>query len=276
MAGGAVGDAPVPEPYLSDLDVTLYQGDCLEVLRELPDDAADACVTSPPYLDARPDYPSPSLAVFEEIFRELRRVVAGPLLLNVGRIWRGGEERLWWMDLLTRAEWADWGLRDTLVWVKPNANPIHGEVLASSHEYVFLLGEGFHPDNVRTDYAAGSLARFSRRWRNGSGVKGDYREQDGREPNDLGARPRSFVVGYVGRDKGNPHPAPMPATLAEHLVRLASEPGGTVLDPFGGSGTTALVARKLGRKAVLIELNADYCKLAADRLAQQSLLAVDA
>lgn len=46
-----------------------------------------------------------------------------------------------------------------------------------------------------------------------------------------------------------------------------------VLDPFGGSGTTAHVARKHGRKAILIELNPDYCRLAADRLAQQSLLA---
>jgi DNA modification methylase len=46
-----------------------------------------------------------------------------------------------------------------------------------------------------------------------------------------------------------------------------------VLDPFGGSGTTALVARKLGRKAVLIELNEDYCEMASHRLAQQSLLA---
>ena len=47
----------------------------------------------------------------------------------------------------------------------------------------------------------------------------------------------------------------------------------TVLDPFGGSGTTAIVARKLGRRAILIELNAGYCQLASRRLSQQSLFA---
>ena len=47
----------------------------------------------------------------------------------------------------------------------------------------------------------------------------------------------------------------------------------TVLDPFGGAGTTAVVARKLGRKAILLELNSEYCALAARRLQQQSLFA---
>ena len=57
---------------------------------------------------------------------------------------------------------------------------------------------------------------------------------------------------------------------------VAPEPvPATVLDPFGGSGTTAMVARKHGRRAILLELNEEYCALAAKRLAQQSLFATE-
>lgn len=69
------------------------------------------------------------------------------------------------------------------------------------------------------------------------------------------------------------HFAVFPQELARRMILGGCPPGGIVLDPFGGSGTTALVARNLERKAILIELNSDYCALADKRLAQQSLLA---
>ena len=268
-------------PYLDDGDVRLYHGDALNVLRGLPDGSVDAAVTSPPYLDARPEYPSPGVHTFELIFGELARVVSGPVLVNVGRLWRDGLEQLWWIDLLERAGRQGLAPLDTLVWVKPNANPIHGRFLANSHEYVFILGGDdteLQVDEVRRPHAESTRARFGRAWTNHRGVKAP-RESRARktraEPNPLGARPRSYIAVHVGREKGNPHPAPMALELAEHLVRCACPPGGTVLDPFAGSGTTGLAARKHSRRAVLVELNADYCALAAGRLAQQSLLAAE-
>lgn len=63
----------------------------------------------------------------------------------------------------------------------------------------------------------------------------------------------------------------MALDLALHLVNLSG--GNTILDPFAGSGTTAIAARKLGRASVLIEQDTDYCRMAADRLSQLSLLA---
>lgn len=69
------------------------------------------------------------------------------------------------------------------------------------------------------------------------------------------------------------HFATWPQALVERILKAGCPEGGTVLDPFMGSGTTAHVARRLGRRAIGIELNADYCELAAKRLAQQSLFA---
>lgn len=264
-------------PFVDDPDFQLYVGEASEVLRSLPDNSADAVVTSPPYMDARPEYPSPTMHEFEDIFRELARVLSGPALINVGRLWSGGVEHLWWVDLLHAAERAGWSLLDTLVWIKPNANPIHGAVLAASHEYVLILGEpgsALNVDGIRTPYTDEGKARMARTWVNGRGVKGASRGyQTGREINELGARPRSFFTATVGREKGNDHPAPMVLALASHLVKLACRPGETVLDPFAGSGTTNLAARRHGRRSIGIELNEDYARLAARRLQQLSLLA---
>lgn len=267
------------KPFVQDADLALHLGDALDVLRELPRDAVDAVVTSPPYLDARPEYPSPSLAHHELIFGELARVVreGGCLLYNLGRLWKDGRELRWQEDILAAAERAGWCHLDTRVWLKPNANPIRGQVFADSHEYVYVLGEPdarLNVDAVRTEYEPESIARLNRVWRRGRGVKGDERgDQHGRDVNEIGARGRSFHVAYVGREKGNPHPAPMPLEVAEWMVALASWPGDTVLDPFAGSGTTALAARRLGRRCVAIEAEADYAAMCAQRMAQQSLLA---
>jgi DNA modification methylase len=262
---------------VADLDFTLYIGKAEQVLRGLPDSVAQACVTSPPYLDARPEYPSPTLEGFEVIFRELRRVVRGAALVNVGRLWRGGLEQRWWLDLLASAESAGWGHVDTRIWVKPNANPIHGAAFADSHEYVLVLGEPsvrLNTDAIRTAYADSSIGRMGRTWRNGRGVKGDVRpDQKGRALNPKGARPRSFVAIHVGREKGNEHPAPMPLELAQELVAFGSWPGDTVIDPFAGSGTTALAARRLGRKSIGIEQDARFAAGCARRLQQLELAA---
>ena len=65
------------------------------------------------------------------------------------------------------------------------------------------------------------------------------------------------------------HFATFPEELIEPCIKAACPPGGTVLDPFAGSGTTAAVARRMGAHAILIELNPEYCEMARKRLAQE-------
>ena len=72
---------------------------------------------------------------------------------------------------------------------------------------------------------------------------------------------------------GGEHAAVMPDELAERCIRAGCPEGGVVLDPFAGAGTTALAARRLGRRSIGIELSATSCSIAAERLSQLSLLA---
>ena len=64
------------------------------------------------------------------------------------------------------------------------------------------------------------------------------------------------------------HPCPRPQNTVEYLVSIASEPNNLILDPFLGSGTTLVCAKKLGRKAIGIEIEEKYCKIAVERLRQ--------
>jgi DNA modification methylase len=81
--------------------------------------------------------------------------------------------------------------------------------------------------------------------------------------------------GYHGIKKIIPskdqHPTQKPVELMAHFIALHSEPGDIVLDPFAGSGTTLVAAKQLGRKYIGIEINPDYCKIAEDRLRQEEL-----
>ena len=102
-----------------------------------------------------------------------------------------------------------------------------------------------------------------------------FGHEEGRErwPNEKGRNIRT-VWEIPTQPYPDAHFATYPEALAERCIKASCPPDGTVLDPFLGSGTTALAARKLGRRAVGIELNPDYARqLAARRLSQQSLLA---
>lgn len=174
-----------------------------------------------------------------------------------------------------------WILRNKVIWAKPNGMPSSvTDRLATKHETLFHLVRQpkyvYDLDAIREPHSPVSIARAGRQ-RNplGPDAAAAY---FGNPPT---ADPASCDI-EAGKNPGDwwviptqPYPDAHFAVFPPELVRrpiLATVPeGGTVLDPFFGSGTTAVMARRLGRKAVGVELSADYCALAAARFRQDVL-----
>jgi site-specific DNA-methyltransferase (cytosine-N4-specific) len=185
-----------------------------------------------------------------------------------------------------------WILRNAVIWHKPNAMPESvSDRLACRHELVFLLvrqpGYWFDLDPIRVAHAAdarraqreqrtrppghaGSPIRppkygpgtpqvtTARRY--GRGPSHDRRHPNGRNPGDVWSIPTRPYQG--------PHFAAYPIDLPLRCIAAGCKPGGTVLDPFAGSGTTGLAAIQLGRRFSRIDLSPDFARLAAGRLAE--------
>lgn len=263
-------------------DSLVLEGDVHLALARLPADSVQCVVTSPPYWGLR-DYGiagqiglEPTLAGFIQsltgVFAEVKRVLApnGILWLNLGdgytsgnRGWRAPDKKnpnramnvrpdnppgLKDKDLMGipwRLAFAlqdsGWYLRSDIVWHKPNAMPESvTDRPTRAHEYLFMLTKS---EQYQYDVEA---------------VK---------EPADNGhTRNRRTVWNINTCNSGSSHIASFPQALAEPCILASTQTGDFVLDPFFGSGTVGLVARRLGRRYVGIELNPAYVAEALDAL----------
>jgi site-specific DNA-methyltransferase (adenine-specific) len=284
-------------PWLDDGDVRLYLGDSAEVLGSWPSECVDAIVTSPPYADQRhygdgrrvtatknasrkqrSAAPAAFVPWFTPFLEQMLRVLkpSGSLLLNLGRIMRDGEEHPYALDTLYAARALGWKWIDTIIWHKPNGIPLSApQYLNSAHEWVWWLApttdayRGYTAE-TRTPHTESTVRRITQSYKRDRKDERYQKQGTTHELHPDGARPRSVFTHGVGGESVK-HPAIMALGVARHLVCLSSRPGDLVLDPFAGSGTTALAARRTGRRAVAIDAHEPYLREAADRLAQQAL-----
>lgn len=177
----------------------------------------------------------------------------------------------WMVAFALRAD--GWYLRQDIIWHKPNPMPESvRDRCTKAHEYVFLLSKG--PRYFYDHEAAKEPA-----------TSGDTRKPHGRGQSSVGGRTASGARGGPQKNEGGlllrnrrsvwtvatkpykgAHFATFPPDLIEPCILAGSPKGGTVLDPFGGSGTTAGVALAHGRRAVLCELSPEYAELVPDRI----------
>ena len=178
----------------------------------------------------------------------------------------------WRVALALQAD--GWYLRQDIIWHKPNPMPESvTDRCTKSHEYIFLLSKSakYHfdssaiaekaaPDTAIRDRDTTRLNNTPGRSRMGGLVHNSYETRNKRSVWTVNTKP------YKGA-----HFAVFPSELIDPCIKAGCPKGGVVLDPFGGSGTTAYVARENGCKSILCELNEDYIKLQRERLSQEVL-----
>lgn len=176
-----------------------------------------------------------------------------------------------------------WVLRNDVVWAKPNAMPESvQDRLSARHESVFLLTKQtrywFDLDAIRVPHAPETARRYqigyeSRTTEEHRLSKGAGHGAGGVWKKPAGGRNPGDVWSIATQPFPDAHFAVMPVDLADRCVQAGCRPGGTVLDPFSGSGTTGLAAANHGRRYVGVDLSGHYIDLSLrTRLAQTALL----
>lgn len=252
------------------------------------------------------DTPAAFVERLVEVFREARRVLAddGTLWLNLGDSYSSGTRRTYdtrsgktggrdvsanrpvsglpgknLLGIPWRVAFAlqddGWILRNDIIWAKPNGMPESvTDRLSTKHEHVFMLSKRarywFDLDPIREPHVSDPLREGANALRGQKAMRavgpnsGSYSE-GGRNPGDVWTLATQPFPGA--------HFATFPVALPERCILAGCKPGGTVLDPFSGSGTTGLAAAKHGRRYIGIDLNPDYLELSLrTRLAQGALL----
>lgn len=275
-------------------------GDSKRLATQLPSGIVKCIITSPPYFGHR-DYAGISEIAREElgkeldhvqyvsrlvqVFADLRNALSpdGTLWLNLGDTYRQGQMLgIPWRVALGLQD-AGWLLRSEIIWEKPNAMPSSVKNRpTTSHEHLFLLTKSteyfYNADAIREPHVTfspdskmkGGRGHLGKR--NGTPEvgknKGNQNLHDGRWDqyfHPLGRNKRTVWSIPLGKFRGS-HFAVFPEKLVETCILAGTSPGELVLDPFMGSGTTAVVAQSLGRRYLGIELVPAYAALAEGRL----------
>ena len=263
---------------MMELD-NIYNMDCLEGMRQMESESVDLTVTSPPYDNLR-TYNGYCFD-FENIARELYRVTkqGGVVVWIVGDATIDGDETCTSFKQALFFRECGFNLHDTMIYAKTSvfAYSENCKRYKQSFEYMFVFSKGspktFNPikdkpilKKVKMHDGAKGRTKDGKRITAPSYEVGEYQVRFNIWPYD---------VGYnltTKDDVAYKHPALFPEQLAADHIKSWSNEGDIVLDPFMGSGTTAKVARALGRHYIGFEISAEYCDIIRQRLEQTKSL----
>jgi modification methylase len=231
----------------------IYNIDCIEGLKQLPDNSIDLIITSPPY---NKGYWSRNRNVNNGFKTKVRHISYGDfddnlehndyvkqqtefikeclrVLKQDGSLFYNHKDILFDHKTIHPTYVYDFPLKQIIVWNQKNTPSLDKTYFYPINEYIYWLKK----DKESKVYFDRKQAKHQK------------------------------SIWEISRDTKNNHPAPFPEQLVENIILSASKENATILDPFMGSGTTALVAKRNKRNYIGFELNKDYCELAQKRIA---------
>ncbi len=260
-------------------------GDAALWLPRLPANCIDLFFTSPPYADAR-SYSRIHPDRYVEWFLPFARAMltattpTGSFVLNIkNRVAKSGplrgQRHPYVYELVLALQHMGWRWLETYIWDKPNAVPGRfGPRTKDAFEYVYHFAKGPQPyfdlDAIRVPYktAPEEIRRRKLQIRPRKNTEAGFGRERSQTYAHGAADPGNVipVAQTYNQHYGVTHTAAMPEGLAEFFIKALSPVHGIVLDPFAGSGTTAVVAHRLGRRAGGLELHQEYVIAAQERL----------
>ncbi len=264
------------------ITTNLILGDCREKLKDIEKNSVDLIFTSPPYSDRRKNtyggiHPDKYVEWFLPISSELHRVLkpTGTFILNIKERVVSGERHTYVIELILEMKKQGWLWTEEFIWHKKNCYPGKWPNRfrdAWEHLLQFNKNKRFHMYQEAVMLPVGEWAET--RLRNLSQT--DKVRDNAKNGSGFGKN----VSNWLNRDKVYPtnvihlatecsnkeHSAVFPPSLPEWFIKLFTKEGNTVLDPFMGSGTTLVVAQKMRRNAIGIEIMPQYYQAAKGKI----------
>ncbi len=265
----------------------ILEGDCLKVLKEAKDDSFDLIITSPPYADRRvqtyggikpEQYVEWFLPRSEQFLRVLKPT--GSFVLNIKEKAENGERHTYVLELILALRKQGWLWTEEYIWHKKNCYPgkwpnrfrdSWERCLHFTKSRKFKMNQ----ESVMVPMGDWAEARLKALGKNDV-VRYDSQVGSGFGKNIANWAQRTMAyptnVLHMATECGNKnHSAAFPKALPEWFIKLFTDEGDSVLDPFAGSGTTIEVAKGLHRNAIGIEILSEYCEMAKEKIEERQL-----
>ncbi|MGB4205828.1 MAG: site-specific DNA-methyltransferase [Bacteroidales bacterium] len=267
---------------MKEIKTDILLGDSKEVLKTLPGNSVDLIVTSPPYADQRKNtyggiHPDKYVDWFLPISEQLLRVLkpTGTFILNIKEKAVNGERSTYVLELILALRKQGWLWTEEFIWHKKNSYPGKWpNRFRDSWERLlqFNKEKKFHMYQEEVMVSVGDWAKAR--------LKNLSKTDKTRDNSRVGSGFGKNVSNWVGREKAYPtnvlylatecnnknHSAAFPEELPEWFIKLFTKEEDVVLDPFMGSGTTLLVANRMRRHSIGIDIMEKYCEMVRKKI----------